>query len=189
MKNLLLIIVLFLAACGSDYSPKPRAYFRIDLPTSEYQEFDSIDFPYRFEYSKIATIDHDRIDSTEKYWINIAYPEHRARIHLSYKISKKDVAQFWEDARSLAYKHSVKADGIDENVFLSPNKKVYGVMFDISGNAASSVQFFVTDSTEQFLRGALYFTTHPNKDSLAPVIDYIKDDIIQLINTFEWLEK
>jgi gliding motility-associated lipoprotein GldD len=94
-----------------------------------------------------------------------------------------------EDARSLAYKHTVKADAIDERIFSNSEKKVYGVLYDIRGNSASSIQFFLTDSTKHYIRGALYFRVEPNKDSLAPAVDFFTKDVIEFIESFEWKTK
>lgn len=171
--------------CTSDYTPKPNGYLRIDLPEKAYQKYDS-DCPFTFEYPKYATItiDHDR--NAEPCWINIEIPVLRAKIHCSYKKVSNNVAKFLEDARTLAYKHTLKADAINEKLFENAEKKVYGTMYDIKGNAASSVQFYVTDSLHHFLRGALYFNSEPNKDSLAPAINFIHQDIERLISTFQW---
>ena len=91
-----------------------------------------------------------------------------------------------EDAHRLAYKHSVKADAIEEKLWNNPDKEVYGIIYNIKGNAASSVQFFLTDSIRHYLRGSLYFYSQPDKDSLAPVIDFFREDIIHLVETLEW---
>jgi gliding motility-associated lipoprotein GldD len=172
-------------ACKRDYTPKPRGYFRIDLPKKQYTQFDST-FPYKFEYPIYALIKEDRSRNSEKFWINIEYPELNGKIHISYKHVNNNIEQILEDTRKLAYKHTIKADAINEKMFLKPEKKVYGILYEIEGNAASSVQFFLTDSTDHYLRGALYFNTETNKDSLAPVLNFVKEDVIRLIESFEW---
>lgn len=171
--------------CKKNYTPKPRAYFRIDLPEKQYQKYES-DCPYTFQYPVYATINSDKSNPAEKCWANIDFKNIGGRIHISYKDVNNNIAQILEDSRKLAYKHSIKADAIQEQVFIKPEKKVYGILYEIEGNAASSVQFFLTDSTHHYLRGALYFNVEPNKDSLSPVIQFIKDDIIVLIESFEW---
>lgn len=176
--------ILF-SGCKRKYTPKPRGYFRIDLPKKEYIRLND-SFPYSFEYPTCAVIKKDHSRLTEKYWINIVYPDIKGTIHISYKRVHNNIAQLTEDTRELAYKHSIKADAINETMFMKPEKKVYGILYEIEGNAASSVQFFLTDSTKNYLRGALYFDSEPNKDSLAPVINFIKKDIKVLMESFEW---
>jgi len=118
--------------------------------------------------------------------ISISFPDYKAKIHLSYKDISGNLNQLTEDARTLAYKHTYKADAIDEQVFINPEQKVYGILYDIKGNSASSIQFYVTDSSKHYLRGALYFRCQPNKDSLAPAIEYFTADVVHLIETLRW---
>jgi gliding motility-associated lipoprotein GldD len=122
----------------------------------------------------------------EKYWINIDFPRYKARIHISYKPVNGNIDNLIEDVRTLAYKHTIKADAINEKVFSNPERKVYGILYDIKGNAASSYQFYVTDSVKHFLRGALYFNVHPNKDSLSPAVEFFGKDMRYLIESLEW---
>lgn len=147
---------------------------------------DSAGLPYRFEipvYSKIVA-DDDRL--AEPYWVNLKIPQHKAVVHLSYKKVGNNLLKLTEDARTLAYKHSIKADAIDERVFINTEKKVYGTIYLIDGNSASPLQFFLTDSTTHFLRGALYISEVPNIDSIRPVIQFLTPDVIHLIETTEW---
>ena len=109
-----------------------------------------------------------------------------ANIYITYKPIKNNLPVFIEDVRTIAYKHSIKADDILEIPILKEENKVYGMLYDIKGNAASSVQFFVTDSTSNYLRGALYFSSQPREDSLAPVISFFREDMIHMIETLEW---
>lgn len=180
-----ILILLIFTGCKKKYTPKPRAYFRIDLPEKKYQTYES-DCPYTFQYPVYASIINDQSKITEKCWVNMDFNKIGGRIHISYKEVNNNITQLLEDSRNLAYKHSIKADAIHEQVFIKPDKKVYGILYEIEGNAASPVQFFLTDSTNHYVRGALYFNTEPNKDSLAPVIRFIKDDIIYFIESFEW---
>lgn len=187
IAGFLFAMVLFLAvSCKEDYVPKPRGFFRIAFPEKSYHLFDSIGVPYRFDipdYSKIIP-DNDRI--TEPNWVNLIIPAHKAELHLSYKKIEKNLDKLMEDSRTLAFKHTIKADAINERIIINPAKKVYGTVFLIEGNAASPLQFYLTDSTQNFLRGALYIREVPNIDSLQPVIDFITPDIIRLIETTEW---
>ena len=121
-----------------------------------------------------------------KYWTNVDFPQFKARIHLSYYNSPHLLDSLMEDSRTLAYKHTVRADAIAERFYSNTQNRVYGILYQIKGNAASSWQFFVTDSVRHFLRGALYFSVTPNKDSLQPVSQFFQEDMVKLIETLEW---
>ncbi len=118
--------------------------------------------------------------------MNIEFPQYKGKIYISYKPISHNIGALLEDSHTLAYKHSIKAEAINERLFIDEENRVYGVMYDITGDVASSVQFFVTDSVTHFVRGALYFNLQPNSDSLAPVIDFFREDIIHLIETIRW---
>jgi gliding motility-associated lipoprotein GldD len=182
-------LLTILASCGDEnYTPKPRGYFRIELPKKEYRLLDSI-YPYRFEYPVYANLTPDLLSLQEKNWINVEFPTFRGRVHISYKHvdNKEMLDQFLEDSRTLAMKHIPKASSIEQTSFGNPSEKVYGLIYNIKGvGAASPFQFYVTDSTHHFLRGALYFDAVPNNDSLLPVIDFVKKDIDHLIRTIQW---
>ncbi|MBI5219475.1 MAG: gliding motility lipoprotein GldD [Bacteroidia bacterium] len=177
--------IFFLSGCSHEYTPKPMGYLRIDLPEKTYRVYDS-EAPYKFEYPGYAKVIADKSFNTEPYWINLDFPKFKGRIHISYKDVNNNIAKFLDDTRTLVYKHTIKADAINEKLYTNSEKKVYGILYDIKGNTASSVQFYLTDSTTHFLRGALYFNVEPNKDSLAPVVNFIHKDIEHLIETFEW---
>ena len=176
-----------LLACGSDPIPKPTAYYRIDLPEKRYEQLDSIPFPFAFELANYAKVNLDRTAEDPEF-LNIDYPRFGARLHLSYKPIDTNAYQMLEDARSLVYKHVVKAQDIQENIVANPEAMVYGMYYEIAGNAASSAQFYLTDSSNHFLRGALYFSVEPNYDSLSPVQNFLKEDIEHMIETFSWEE-
>ena len=142
--------------------------------------------PYTFDIPGYSKIVPDRERLAEPFWINLKIPAHKAEVHISYKKVQNNLAKLMEDSRTLAYKHSIKADAINERIFVNPQKKVYGTIYLIDGNAASPVQFYLTDSTQNFLRGALYIREVPNIDSLRPVIDFLTPDVIRLIETTEW---
>lgn len=182
---ILSVIFTTLIGCNSNPIPKSRGYFRLDFPEKKYQPFDST-FPYKFAYPIYGKIVKDTQVGAEKYWINIDFPKYKAKIHISYKTVNGNIDNLIEDIRTLAYKHTIKADAINEKVFTNNEKKVYGILYDIRGNAASSFQFYVTDSVKHFLRGALYFNVHPNKDSLSPAVDFFGKDMIHLIESLEW---
>ncbi|MDD3742615.1 MAG: hypothetical protein PHX54_03220, partial [Lentimicrobiaceae bacterium] len=169
-------IVLLLAGCRQHPVPKPGGYMRIDLPPHQYKLLDSI-YPYVFEYPVYASISQDEHAKNEPYWINIDFKRYKGRLHLSYKTINNNLDTYTEDAHSLVMKHIPKANAIQEFRIDNPAREVHGLVYDIKGSgAASPYQFFVTDSSRHFLRGALYFSVLPNNDSLQPVIDFIKKD-------------
>jgi gliding motility-associated lipoprotein GldD len=179
--------LLLLYSCGGDFLPKPKGYNRIDLPERGFALLDE-DKPYIFEYSKNASVEPDSFNLAEKNWINLNYRELGGKVHLTYlplDSKGKDLKTVMNDAINLTAKHQIKAYGIEESVLLTP-KGYTGVVAELSGEVPTQFQFFVTDSTSNFLRGALYFNTSMKNDSLAPVIEYIKVDLIHLINTLEF---
>lgn len=183
---IVLLISLGFSACQDDFQPKPRGYFRIELPAKKYQRFHAINYPYSFDVSSYAQIIPPRIDP-EKYWINIKYPKYNAQLHISYKPIQNNLDTLLNDVHKMMNKHIPKANAINEQMFLNDELRVYGIAYQIKGSeAASPYQFYLTDSTTHFLRGALYFNFSPNNDSLKPVITYIEQDIQRLIESFEW---
>ncbi len=198
MKNshiLLLALVLFLfASCEEVYSPKPKGYFRINLPEKGYAAYESKDCPFTFEvptYAKINYQPSSKVDvDGAECWMNIEFPSLKGKIYCSYKPvgGKEELVRMIEDAHKMTFKHTRKADYIDEST-LNPSPNVQGVLYEVGGNAATNVQFFITDTATHYLRGALYFDTPPNIDSIQPVLDFVKEDILHLINTFAWKEK
>jgi gliding motility-associated lipoprotein GldD len=189
-KNLLWIGIIFMMmACESDYLPRPKGYNRIDLPERSFTDLKG-DLPYQFEVSDHARVEPDSFNLAEKSWINLNYPTLGAKIHLTYLplgSGNKDLKMVLSDAINLTAKHQVKAYGIEESVLLTPQGYT-GVVAELSGEVPTQFQFFVTDSTDNFLRGALYFNTAMKNDSLAPVIEYLKVDMVHLMNTLEFQE-
>ncbi len=191
LKSNILISFLFIAltiiSCNSeDYTPKPRAYFRIDLPQKTYQKFDTI-FPYSFEYPTYAIIKRDNKSNAENFWMNIHFPEYKATIHLTYKPVRNNLDSLIESSRKFVDKHINKASSIKEKAYDNPENLIYSIVYNIKGNeVASPYQFFATDKKKHFLRGALYFNMQPKNDSLAPVIEFIEKDIDHLISTLKW---
>lgn len=181
----LLFFFLLTSSCQEKYTPKPYGYFRIDFPEKKWCALPDT-LPYRFQMSAQAQVEPDRDKEAEPGWINLVYPHYNAKIHLSYKPITTDTAffHFVEDCHRMAYTHTIKAESINEKYF--QKDKLSGLIYYIEGNTASSTQFFVTDSLRHFLRGALYFNQHPDKDSLAPVIEYLRQDIIRLVETTDF---
>lgn len=187
LTYLILIGFILYVSCGNDYTPKPRGYFRIDLPKKEYQSFNT-NCPYTFDYPIYGKIIPDSSRGAKPCWIDVLFPQFNGRIHLSYQqvTSRQVFNELVEDARTFAFKHTVKATAIDEQYISYPERKVYGVYYSIDGNTASSVQFFLTDSTKNYIRGALYFHEQPRPDSIQPVLVFLKKDIDVLIKSFKW---
>ncbi|MFN8239841.1 MAG: gliding motility lipoprotein GldD [Bacteroidales bacterium] len=184
----IIAIVLVLAGCRENPVPRPMGYFRISFPEKKYRIYDTI-CPFRFEYPVYGNISYNTVDNPQPCWFNIDFPRFKARLHVSYKDLHGDITPVLKESFDYAYSHSVKADAITEQPWQNESEKVYGILYDIKGNTASSLQFFVTDSTTGFFRGALYFMAEPEKDSLAPVIDFFRKDIVHLIETFRWKNK
>lgn len=192
MKNnkiSLLFILITLAllgnSCRKHYTPKPRGYPRIDVPVHAYASYKT-SCPFSFEYPVYAIVKPDSSRLTEPCWLNIEYPAFKARIYLSYKTVNDNLSTLLEDSRTFAYNHVSMADAIDEKVFTYPDHKVFGIAYDLKGNAASSFQFFATDSTHHFIRASLYFNNKPNYDSLAPIISFIRQDMMHMVETLQW---
>jgi gliding motility-associated lipoprotein GldD len=202
------LMFLLVVSCNSPYTPKPRSYYRIDLPEHAYQLFNEPGYPYSFEYPLYAKITKDSTlfddNPDNPYWINIDFPRFNGRIYISYKsvggtsVYKLKTDQGYKDsmvrnsfeglreeAFKMTYKHTPKASSINDSLFVTGNG-VSGVFFAVGGNAATSNQFFLTDTVRHFLRGALYFDASPNADSLKPVNDFLQQDLKHLINSFSW---
>jgi gliding motility-associated lipoprotein GldD len=180
--------MLIVSACDNDdetFSPRPRGYPRVTFPEKSYIVYDG-DCPYMFEIPEYSYISIDQHKGAEPCWLNLNFPQFRATIHLSYKPVNNNIAQYLEDSHVFANKHQIKATGLEEIPILRDSAHVYGLIFDISGNTASNLQFYMTDSTQHFLRGALYFNCVPNVDSLKIVIDFIKKDVLHLIHSTRW---
>lgn len=180
-------IALLVLSCSVDYRPKPKGYNRLALPEPTYRPSPDT-LPYSFVYSRHAELLKDTSWISERYWVLVHYPELKATIHLTYKRihgSEKLLKEYLDDAYKLTAKHQIKAYAIDEAITRTPSGKT-AVIAEIEGEVPSQFQFTVTDSAENFLRGAVYFFTEVQNDSLRPAIEYVKRDAMQLINSLEW---
>ena len=182
---ILSILALLLLSCSRPVAPKPYGYYRITLPEHSYQLFEQNSYPYSFLYSSSATIQPVQYEN-ERYWINIVYPTLNASIHCSYKPVRGNLRQLTDDAWEFVFNHAIKASAIPEHAYENPEARTYGIFCELKGNTASPMQFFLTDSTRHFFRGAVYFNCVPNQDSLAPVIEYMQEDVLNLIETLRW---
>lgn len=181
---------LIFVSCNSPFTPRPTGYFNIPFPEKKYQLFDQPGYPYTFEYPVYALITKDSTFYNEAaenpWWINVNFPQFNGRIYVSYKsIGMNPLDSLVKDAFTLTGKHTSKAYSINDSLINTPNH-VSGVFFTVGGDVATANQFFLTDSTRHFLRGALYFDAAPNADSLNTVNRFLIEDVRYLINSFKW---
>lgn len=181
---ILSLCALLCCACSKGSIPKPYGYVRIAVPDTAYIPYQS-KAPYTFALSQNAQV-VPHTSPKERYWIDIVYPSLNATIHGSYHPVRKNVDLLANDAFRLVYKHAGQATAIPEQPFENPQARVYGMFFELNGNAASPFQFFVTDSVHHFFRGSVYCDCKPNADSLAPIYDYLERDVRHLIETWQW---
>jgi gliding motility-associated lipoprotein GldD len=185
-----LLIIAFSSCRPKAPVPKPRGYYRIELPSRAYQNFDSTGFPFRFEYPVYGRISQDANLNKEEhapYWLNVDFPGMDATIFLSYKpiTSEEPLSTLIDQSYKLSYAHDIRADYIKSPQFKTKNG-LTGVFYSVGGNAASAYQFFVTDNNKHFIRGALYFNTTPNADSLRPASEFLKKDMEYMVETIQF---
>lgn len=191
MNSFLLVIIAMATSCGDDPLPKPKAYLRLEYPEAKYLKINP-DLPFTFEKNILATdVTNKRLEGTqENYGLNIEYPKLKGTVYLTYKKiqSENDLIAYLRDAQNFTQEHTKKADEITEQIFVDGNRRVYGMFYEVGGNAASQSQFYVTDSVKHFLIGSLYFYAKPNYDSILPAAEYLKKDIRHIMETVEWKE-
>jgi len=176
-----LFLSLFVFSCGDEYTPKPRAFYKIDLPQKNYKSI-RVDCPFVFEipdYSELSKEDHS-------CFYNLNFSNQKAILHLTYLSLNDNLQAHTEESRSLAYKHDVMADAIAERIYVNDSLNVYGILYDYDGMTATAAQFYLTDSASHFFRGALYFNTEIS-DSLLPVNNFLKEDIKHIIESCWWI--
>ncbi len=192
LRVFLLIFCFIVLSCEEHYTPKPHGYFMPELPEHQYTTYKNEICPCTFDIPIYATVEQEKhfFDEEPEHpcWLNIEFKDLNASIYLSYKDikSRNHFEKIIEDSYKLTFKHSQKADFIDEEFIDISKNNVFGYQFDIGGDAASSTQFFLTDSVRHYIRGALYFKSTPNIDSIAPVLDFLREDITHLIHTVHW---
>ncbi len=174
-------IIMLTASCGGDTVPKPQAFLRLDYPMGTYVPYDG-SCPFTFPYNSLAQI-KDKGNCN----LTIEYPKMKATVFLTYKeVTDDNLNDLLRDAQKLTYEHVIKADGIGEQAFIRPENKVYGMFYQVGGDAATNAQFYVTDSVKHFLTGSMYFYAKPNYDSIMPAASYIKDDIRTMMEYLKW---
>jgi len=190
----ILILLSLLSSCKDVAVPRPKGYFRISLPDKAYVSFGETELknklPVDFEYPVYGNLKFNLDNISQPGWFNIEFPSFKAKIHLTYRDIKGDLEELIEQTYTMNVKnHIIKADAINEQVINKDDSKIYGILYELKGNTATAVQFYVTDSIKHYLRGSLYFEAEPNADSLAPVIDFFREDIIHLIETLNWKDE
>lgn len=182
-------LISLLSACTS-YTPKPHGYPKIEFPEKEYVLFDD-GCAYTFEAPKYALIERDTHMRAEPCWYNIKFPNFNATVYLSYKTVRSidHLDTLSEEAYKMAMKNNIKADVIDEQEIYHPKTGNRGMIYELYGPSATPFNFYLTDEKEHYIRGSFYFDQHTKTDSVAPVFDFLKEDLEQLINTLEWKEK
>lgn len=185
------LFAMLLQSCNNEYTPKPKAYPRIHFPEHTYELFNPESCPFKFEkpvYARVVNdTDYFGKQPAQPCWMNILLPDFNGTINLTYKSIGKENSfeKLLDDAHNLSYKHTKKADYINE-IRIENKHGVGGLLYDVGGDAASNVQFFLTDSQRHFIRGALYFNNTPNSDSMAPVVTFVKEDLRHILGSFEW---
>ena len=177
----IILLAVVLVSCSKDYKPKPSGELRLEYPAPKYVDFSS-PCSYSFQYSDFAEV----TDAKNACWHYVSYPKMKAKVFLTYFPIKNDFALHVKESEKMVYEHTIKASSIDTKTFSYPEKKVYGNFYELKGQTASNIQFFVTDSTNHYVTANLYFNTRPKPDSLAPAIEYIKKDMLHMIETFKW---
>ena len=176
----LLAVLFSVFSCKDDVFPKPSSYLRLDYPEAKYVNFEN-ECPFAFEMNSEAVIKGEK-----NCGYTISYPKMKATIYLTYKPVNSDINKLLRDAQKLTYEHVIKADDILEQPYLNPSKKVYGMFYQVDGNAATNSQFYVTDSIKHFVTGSVYFYAKPNYDSIMPAASYIRNDMQRLMETLKW---
>ncbi|MBD3864210.1 gliding motility lipoprotein GldD [Olleya marilimosa] len=191
MRQLIIILLTFviLTSCGSDPIPKPKGYLRLEYPQADYKTYNQ-DLPFAFDRNMLSdTIIYKPLqDDVKSFGLNIEYKKLKGTIYLTYKAidGQERLIKYLKNAQNFTQEHTKKADAIEEVVWENPVNKVYGMFYEVGGNAASQSQFYITDSINHFLTGSLYFYAKPNYDSILPAANYLQKDIKRIMESVEW---
>ncbi len=175
-----IVIAILCLSCKEDVLPKPKAQLRLEYPVVKY-ETPVTDCPYEFEISNQSVA-----QSNDKCWMNITYPSLNATINLTYRPVENNLNELFIEAEKLTFNHTIKADAISSIPYVNEDHKKFGAIYEVTGNAASPLQFHITDSTKNFITGAVYFNVQPNYDSIIPAIDYLHKDIQHIMESLQW---
>lgn len=179
-RLLLVILPFLLCSCEDESVPKPNCQLSLEYPDATYDKLSS-KCNFEFEVNTLS-----KISLKDDCGLEINYPKMKATLYLTYKQVDGNIEKLLRDAQKLTYEHVIKADDILEQPFINEDNKVYGMFYEVGGNAATNVQFYATDSTKNFVTGSLYFYAKPNFDSILPAADYIKTDVRKLMETIKW---
>lgn len=182
-KVILLLSSILLFSCGDETQPKPKAYLSLQYPEAAYEQLER-DCPFSFEKNTAAVVKHP--PGAPECWLNLQYELQNGTIFITYQPIKGNLDSLLTDAQKLPLQHTIKADAIEGDIYSNPYHKTYGMFYEVEGNAASQAQFYLTDSTEHFLTGSVYFNAQPNFDSILPAAAYLKKDIRHLMETVRW---
>lgn len=177
-KFIMLLLTLTIMVSCKDTLPKPKAYLRLSYPDAQYKNYTSCN--YAFDINTQTETEQKKCDA------KVVYPKMKATVYMTYKPVQGNIKELLKDAQKLTYEHVIKADEITEQVYQNPEKKVYGMLYRLGGNAATNTQFYLTDSTQNFVVGSVYFYSKPNYDSILPAAKYIEKDVSRLIESFRW---
>ncbi|MBP1840257.1 gliding motility lipoprotein GldD [Formosa algae] len=188
-NTLILLLLTLVTSCADDPTPKPNAFLRLSYPEANYSEAD-LEVPFTFQKNEFASqMGVKKMVGQDNYGVNIEYSNLKGTIFLTYKNineDSKNLMEFIKDAQNFTQKHTIKADEIVEQVYINDERKVYGMFYEVGGNAASQSQFYVTDSVKHFLTGSLYFYAKPNYDSILPAAKYLERDIKRIMESVSW---
>jgi gliding motility-associated lipoprotein GldD len=179
----LFFILICFSACQEDQQPKPKGYLALDYPSHEYEKV-FLNCPFYFEKNKIAEISPAM--KKNYCWFNLEYPLLNGTIFITYKPVNGNLEELLIDAQKMPLQHTIKADAIEGKEYIDARNRVFGNFYEVSGDAASQAQFYVTDSTTHFLTGSAYFNAQPNYDSIVPAAAYLKKDIRHLMESVRW---
>lgn len=182
------LLVLLLASCKQEYSPKRKGYFRIDYPEKTYQVYDN-ECPFTFEYPVYSAVIHDSSSNTEPCWLNLRFLPFNATLHLTYKDiegNKELLNELEEQSRKYVYEHTIKAQDIVPKIMDDSARHMFITTYNLEGETATSFRFYATDNQNHFLDGAFYFNHRTNLDSITPVQQFLMKDIEKMLNTLKW---
>jgi gliding motility-associated lipoprotein GldD len=174
------LLCLSFLSCGDDKMPKPTGQLSLEYPPAKYMKF-SNSCGFYFDKNELG-----EVKATSNCGLEIHYPKMKATVYLTYKPVKNNLDKLLIDAQKLTYEHAIKANDIAEQPYINPDSKVYGMFYQVGGNAATNAQFYATDSTKNFVTASMYFYSKPNFDSILPAADYIKNDMKKIIETIKW---
>ncbi|WP_424492499.1 gliding motility lipoprotein GldD [Salinimicrobium sp. GXAS 041] len=173
----------FLTSCGEDPQPKPKGFLALEYPAHEYEPV-NLNCPYSFEKNTLAQVADAR--GANACWLNLEYQLLKGTIFITYQPVQNNLDSLLRDAQKLPLQHTIKADVIEGDLYENPRQNTYGMFYEVTGDAASQAQFYLTDSLNHFMTGSVYFEAQPNYDSILPAAAYLKKDIRHLMETVSW---